>query len=71
MDSVSDICKHHLLCFVTIIEVKVISGHWVKKRSSKKFRDLEARYMFLGQIFAKNAKYDPKTLFEASKSVKK
>ena len=31
-----------------------------KKRSSKKFRDLEVRYMFLGQIFAKNAKNDPK-----------
>ena len=27
--------------------------------------------MFLGQIFAKNAKNDPKILFEASKSVKK
>ena len=27
--------------------------------------------MFLGQIFAKNAKNDPKTLFEASKLVKK
>ena len=26
--------------------------------------------MFLGQIFAKNAKNDPKTLFEAPKSVK-
>ena len=37
----------------------------------KKNRDLELRYMFLGQIFAKNAKNDPKTLFEASKSVKK
>ena len=35
------------------------------------FRDLELRHMFLGQIFAKNAKYDPKTLFETSKSVKK
>ena len=31
MDSVSDICKYHVLCFVTIIEVKVISGHQVKK----------------------------------------
>ena len=71
MDSVSDICKYHLLCFVTIIEVKVISGHQVKKRSSKKFRDLEVRYMFLGQIFAKNAKNDLKTLLEASKSIKK
>ena len=27
--------------------------------------------MFLGQIFAKNAKNDPKTLCEAWKSVKK
>ena len=27
MDSVSDICKYHLLSFVIIIEVKVISGH--------------------------------------------
>ena len=26
--------------------------------------------MFLGQIFAKNAKNDPKILFESSKSVK-
>ena len=70
MDSVSDICKYHLLCFATIIEVKVMPGHQVKK-SSKKNRDLELRYMSLGQIFAKNAKNDPKTLFEASKSVKK
>ena len=35
------------------------------------FRDLELRYMFLGEIFSKNAKNDPKTLFGASKSVKK
>ena len=70
MDSVSDICKYHLLCFVTIIEVKVISSPG-KKRSSKKIRDLEMQYMFLGQIFVKNAKNDPKTLFEGSKSVKK
>ena len=63
MDSVSDICKYHLLCFITIIEVKVMSGHQVKKLKQKK--------LFLGQIIAKNAKNDPKTLFEASKSVKK
>ena len=37
MDSVSDICKYHLLCFVTIIEVKVISGHQVKKGQAKNF----------------------------------
>ena len=37
MDGVSDICKHHLLCFVTIIEVKVISGHRVKKGQAKNF----------------------------------
>ena len=71
MDSVSDICKYHLLCFMTIIEVKVMSGHQVKKVKQRKIRNLDLRYMFLGQIFAKNAKNDPKTLFEASKSVKK
>ena len=70
MDSVSDICKYHVQCFMTIIEAKVMSGHQVK-RSSKKIRDLELRYMFLGQIFVKNAKNDHKTLFEASKSVQK
>ena len=70
MDSVTDICKYHFLCFVTIMQVKVISGHQVKKLKHIFFRDLELRYMFLGQIFAKNAKNDPKTLFEASKSVK-
>ena len=64
MDSVTDICKYHFLCFVTIIQVKVISGHQVKK-VNQKFRDLELRYMFLGQIFAKkNAKNDPKTLLK-------
>ena len=68
MDSVSDICKYHLLCFATIIGHLRSPG---KKGQAKKFSDLELRYMFLGQIFAKNAKNDPKTLFEASKSVKK
>ena len=63
MDSVTDICKYHFLCFVTIIQVKVISGHQVKK-VKKKNRDLELRYMFLGQIFAKNVKIDPKTLLK-------
>ena len=42
-----------------------------EKGQTKKVRDLEPRYMFLGQIFTKNAKNDPKTLFEASKLVKK
>ena len=42
-----------------------------EKGQTKKNCDLELRYMFLGQIFAKNAKNGPKTLFEASKSVKK
>ena len=69
MDSVTDICKYHFLCFVTIIKVKVISGYQVKKVKQKKNRDLELRY--IGQIFTNNAKNDPKTLFEASKSVKK
>ena len=35
-----------------------------KKGQAKKFRDLELRYMFLGQIFAKNVKNDPKTLLK-------
>ena len=69
MNSVSDICKYHLLCFVTVIDVKVISGHQVKKVKEKN-RDLELRYMFLGQIFVKNTKNDLKTVFEASKLVK-
>ena len=56
---------------MTIIQVKVISGHQVKKGQTKKNRDLDLRYMFLGQIVAKNAKNDTKTLFEASKSVEK
>ena len=56
---------------MTIIQVKVISGQQVKKVKQKKFRDSELRYMFLGHIFSKNAKNDPKTLFEASKLVKK
>ena len=36
MDSVTDICKYYFLCFVTIIKVKVISGHQVKKVKQKK-----------------------------------
>ena len=36
-DSVSDICRYHLLCFMTIIEVKVMSGHQVKKVKQKIF----------------------------------
>ena len=71
MDSVTDTFKYHFLCFVTIIQVKVISGHQVKKGQTIFFRDLELQYIFLGQIFAKNSKLGPNTLFEASKSVKK
>ena len=48
-----------------------MSGHQVKKVKQKKIRNLELRYMFLGKIFAKDTKNDPKTFFEASKSVKK
>ena len=68
--SLTYVSRYHFLCFVTVIQVKVISGHQVKK-SSKKISDLELRYMFLGQIFAKNEKNNPITLFETSKSVKK
>ena len=41
---------------MTIIEVKVMSGHQVKKVKQIFFSNLELRYMFLGKIFAKNAK---------------
>ena len=71
MDSVTDICKYHFLCFVTIIQVKVISGHQVKKGQTKTKSGFRAAIHVLGQIFAKNAKNDPTSLFEASKSVKK
>ena len=37
VNSVSDICKYHLLYFVTIIEVKVMSGHQEKKVKQKNF----------------------------------
>ena len=36
MDSVTDICKNHFLCFVTIIQVKVILGHQVKRSNKQK-----------------------------------
>ena len=64
MVSINDISKYNFLRFVIIIQVKVISGHQVNKVKHQ-FRDLVLRCMFLGQIFAKNAKNDPKTLFEA------
>ena len=71
MDSVSDIYKYHLLCFATIIEVNVMSGHQVKKVKQKKNRDLELRYMFLCQIFAKNSKNDPKHFLKHQNRSKK
>ena len=37
MDGVSDICKYHLLRFATIIEVKVMSDHQVKKVKQNNF----------------------------------
>ena len=70
MDSVTDICKYHFLCFVIIMQVKVISGHQVKKVKHF-FSWFRAAIHVLRSDFAKNAKNDPKTLFEASKSVKK
>ena len=47
-----------------------MSGHQVKKVKEKN-RDLELRYMFLGQIFAKNAKNDPITLLKLQNRSKK
>ena len=70
MDSVSDICKYHLLCFATIIEVKVMSGHQLKKVKQKKSWFRAAIHVSRSD-FRKERKNDPKTLFETSKSVKK
>ena len=55
---------------MTIIQVKGISGHQVKKVKQKN-RDLELRYMFWVRFSQKNATNELKTLFEASQSVKK
>ena len=69
MDSVSDICR---VLFTVLYDHNRGQDHLRspgKKGQAKKFRDLELRYMILGQIFAKNVTNDPKTLFEASKSV--
>ena len=49
MDSVTDICKYHFLCFVTIIQVKVISGHQVKKVKQKN-RHRSKRHFLKRQI---------------------
>ena len=70
MDSVTDICKYHFLCFVTIIQVKVISGHQVKKGQIKKSGFRAAIHVFRSS-FRKERENDPKTPFEASKSMKK
>ena len=53
--SLTFVSRYHFLCFVTITQVKVISGHQAKK-VKQKTHDLDLRYMFLGQIFAKDAK---------------
>ena len=42
-----------------------------KGQPPKKNCDMALQYMFLGQLFVKNTKNDPKTLFEKSKSAKK
>ena len=70
MDSVSDICKYHLLCLYAHNRGQGHVRSPGKKGQAKKLLDLELRYMFLGQIFAKNAKNDPKTLFESIKKIK-
>ena len=41
-----------------------------KKGQTKRFRDLELRYMFFVSDFRKELENGPKTIFEASKSVK-
>ena len=55
---------------MTIFHVKIIGDNDVKKSQCTNYFFV-VKYMFFGQIFAKNAYNDPKTLFETSKSVKK
>ena len=50
-------------------KISMLSANKANESAWKRSNKL--RYMFLVQIFAKNAKNEPKTLFEASKSVKK
>ena len=62
-----------LVAFPVLCDHNTGQGHLRspgKKGQAKKNRDFDLRYMFLGQTFAKNAKNDTKTLFEASKSAK-
>ena len=35
MDNVSDICMNRYQCFMTLIQIKVISGYQVKKVKQK------------------------------------
>ena len=64
------ICKYHFLCFVTIIQVKVISGHQVKK-VKQFFSWFRVAIHVFRSDFRKERKKWPLTLFEASKLVKK
>ena len=63
MDSVTDTCKYEYQCFVT----NTGQGHLLssgKKGQTKTNREMALQHMFLGQIFEKNTKNDPKTLSE-------
>ena len=56
----------HVSCFVCperTVSARTDKYMKYNTKYNKKNRDLELRHMFLGQIFAKNAKNDPKTLF--------
>ena len=66
MKVLCDHLKQFLAFSLNIIQVKVISGHPVKKVNPppKQNRDMALQYMLLGQLYAKNTKNGPKTLFE-------
>ena len=69
-DRVWDTSKYHPKLSVSIFKVKVIQGHKAKERSNWKFCVLAAWYTFLGELFVKIAKNDPRTLNERPKSDK-
>ena len=70
MNSVTDICKYHFLCFVTIIKVKVISGHQVKKVKKKKSGFRSAIHAFRSDFPKERKKWHVKLFLHPQKSVK-
>ena len=71
MDRVSSTPKHHEKHFVVISQVKVTTGHEIKKVKLIFWGHWVHQYMFLGQFFVKSTKKDPlKIIFEKATGLK-